>query len=123
MATLTSTLTLTSTAGDITTQALSLTESDTLSVVEPTISPSRVSISHSGATELLTVAGNTSDTYVYVKNTDSTNYVVLQTSAAATWGVVNPGESSFFTVQGERGLKLLANNAACIVEYGYWTKS
>ena len=121
MATLNTTLTLSST--DVSSDTLSMTVTDSLSVGAPLQSISRVSVLHTGATELLTVAGNTADTYVYIKNMDSTNYVILQTSAGTPYGILHPLEISFFAVQGERGLKILANSATCIVEYGYWTKA
>ena len=121
MATLTPTLTLAST--DVSSDTLSLSVNDALTVGAPLASVSRTSVLHTGATELLTVADNTADTYVYLKNMDNTNYVVLQTSGGTTYGILHPGEFSFFGVQGERGLKVLANNATCIVEYGYWTKA
>tara|TARA_R100000458_G_scaffold32055_1_gene29383 strand:+ start:175 stop:543 length:369 start_codon:yes stop_codon:yes gene_type:complete len=119
--TLNTTLTLSST--DATSDTLNMTVTDSLSVGAPLQSVARVSVLHTGATELLNVTDNTADTYVYLKNMDSTNYVVLQTSAGTAYGILHPSEISFFAVQGERGLKVLANSATCIVEYGYWTKS
>ena len=123
MATLSVSLTLTSAAGQASSDELKFTVTDSLSVGAPLQSVSRVSVLHTGATELLTVSDNTADTYVYLKNMDSTNYVVLQTSGGTTYGILHPQEVSFFAVQGERGFKILANNATCVVEYGYWTKS
>ena len=119
--TLNTTLTLSST--DATSDTLNMTVTDSLSVGAPLQSVARVSVLHTGATELLNVTDNTADTYVYLKNMDSTNYVILQTSAGTPYGILHPLEISFFAVQGERGLKILANSATCIVEYGYWTKA
>ena len=57
MATLTPTLTLVST--DVSSDTLNLTVTDSLTVGAPLQSVSRVSVLHTGATELLTVADNT----------------------------------------------------------------
>ena len=72
MATLTAKLTLTS--SNATSDTLNLTATDTLTTQEPAINVARISISQSAATEILTTA-QALRTYVYIKNTDSTNFV------------------------------------------------
>ena len=119
MATLTPTLTLTST--DATSDALSITVTDTLTTQEPSINVARISISQSSATEILTTA-QALRTYVYIKNTDGTNFVKVLTAGGTTFGVLNPGEFMFFPLWPDTGFELQADTAACIVEYGYWTK-
>ena len=115
MATLTPTLTL------ATSDALSITVTDILTVTEPAINIARISISHSSATELLTTS-QALRTYVYIKNTDSTNFVKVSTAGGTTFGVLDPGEFMFFPLWPDTGFELQANTAPCVVEYGYWTK-
>ena len=119
MATLTAKLTLTS--SNATSDALNLTATDTLTTQEPSINVARVSISQSSATEILTTA-QALRTYVYIKNTDSTNFVKVSTAGGTTFGVLNPSEFLFFPLWPDTGFELQADTAACIVEYGYWTK-
>ena len=119
MAILTAKLTLQS--SNATSDALNLTVTDSLVTQEPAINVARISISHSSATEILTTA-QALRTYVYIKNTDSTNFVKVSTAAGVTFGVLNPGEFMFFPLWPDTGFELQADTAACIVEYGYWTK-
>ena len=119
MATLVTKLTLTS--SNATSDALNLTTTDTLTTTEPAINVARVSISQSSATEILTTA-QALRTYVYIKNTDNDNFVKVSTAGGVTFGVLNPGEFMFFPLWPDTGFELQADTAACIVEYGYWTK-
>tara|TARA_Y100000401_G_scaffold75087_1_gene60943 strand:- start:22105 stop:22470 length:366 start_codon:yes stop_codon:yes gene_type:complete len=119
MATLTAKLTLSS--SNATSDALNLSASDVLTTQEPAINAARISISHSSPTEILTTA-QALRTYVYIKNTDSTNFVKVSTAGGTTFGVLNPGEFLFFPLWPDTGFELQADTAACVVEYGYWTK-
>ena len=120
MATLTPLLKLTS--ADATADPLALSETDTLTVQAPSVSLAKASILHTAPTNILTAAANTLDTYVYLKNTDATNFVEVKTDAAAVLIQLNPGEFAFFPVQGAIGLELQASTATCVIDYGYWTK-
>mgnify|MGYP003658984900 CR=1 FL=1 len=120
MATLTAKLTLTS--ANATTDSLNLNVSETLTVGEPAVNVSRVSVLHSAATDIL-VAANAVTTYVYIKNMDPTNLVKLSTGAAELFGILWPNQWMFINILDAEGLKAQANNATCIVEYGYWTKA
>jgi|TARA_Y100000114_G_scaffold34457_1_gene29893 hypothetical protein len=121
MATLTPSLTLTST--DVSSDTLSFTVDDTLTVGAPLKSLSRISlVGDATATDILTAANSTT-TYVYVKNTDSTNHIKLFTGASELFGIVWPGEFSFFAIIDGEGLKAQANTGNCVLEYGYWTKA
>ena len=119
MATLTAKFTLSS--SNATSDVLNLSVSKALTTQEPAISTARISISHSSPTEILTTA-QALRTYVYIKNTDSTNFVKVSTAGGTTFGVLNPGEFLFFPLWPDTGFELQADTAACIVEYGYWTK-
>jgi hypothetical protein len=120
MATLKPTLTISST--DATSDNLDFSVTDTLTTTEPSVNAGRLSISHSSATEILTTA-QALRTYVYIKNTDSTNFVKISTAGGTTFGVLDPGEFMYFPLWVDTGFELQADTAPCIVEYGYWTKS
>tara|TARA_R100000900_G_scaffold16006_1_gene14058 strand:+ start:3371 stop:3733 length:363 start_codon:yes stop_codon:yes gene_type:complete len=120
MATLTAKLTLTS--SNATSDALNLTVTDTLTIGEPAVSVARISlVGDASATALLT--DNATTTYVYLKNTDGTNHVKYFNDTDDGFGILWPGEFAFFAVIDNEGLKVQANNAACILEYAYWTKA
>jgi subtilase family serine protease len=121
MATLTPTLTLTST--DASSDSLSVTVTDSLTVGAPSVNVARQSVATSGQFNILTAADNTGITYVYVKNTDTTNVVTLKDDSANNFLDLSPGEFAFFPVKGGIGLEATANTAACVLEYAFWTKS
>ena len=61
--------------------------------------------------------------YFYAKNTDSTNFVVLQTTASVQYARLSPGEFAFFPINDGAGLEARADTASCVLEYAYWTKT
>jgi len=119
--TLTPTLTIAST--DTSSDALSFSVTDALTVGEPMRGISRISVSHSSKTDLLPKASQPTQTYIYLKNTDSSNHIELYTGDEELFGSLFPGEFAFFPVHGGEGFKLQADTAACVVEHGYWTKA
>ena len=120
MATLTPSLTLTST--DATSDTLSFTVDDTLTVTHPSIGLSRVTITTADNQELVDEAVS-GVRYFYAKNTDSTNFVVLQTTASVQYARLSPGEFAFFPINDGAGLEARADTASCVLEYAYWTKA
>ena len=120
MATLTATLTLVS--SDATSDPINLVVPDVLTVGEPIQSISRALVTFGAATNILTTA-NTADTYVYVKNTDATNFVEGKDDAGNVLIQLNPGEFAFLPIQGAIGFEVQADTGNCIVEYGFWTKA
>tara|TARA_Y100001973_G_C5196770_1_gene334808 strand:- start:2213 stop:2572 length:360 start_codon:yes stop_codon:yes gene_type:complete len=60
--------------------------------------------------------------YFYAKNTDSTNFVVLQTTASVQYARLGPEEFCFFPINDGAGLEARADTASCILEYAYWKK-
>ena len=121
MATLNVTLGITST--DATSENLNIGASDILTVGNPLESSSRATVGTVSVFNILTTAANTSVTYVYVKNADSTNIITLKDDAGNPIIDLSAGEFAFFPVKGGIGLEALANVAPCILEYGFWTKS
>ena len=122
MATLTTTLTLST--SDATSDALKITSTDSLTTGNPAINMARVSISTSAATNILTAAANTSITYVYIKNTstDASHILTLKDDAGNAFADLEGGEFAFLPVKGAVGLEAQASGADIIAEYGYWTK-
>ena len=100
MATITPTLTITST--DATSETLNLEVTDSLTVTVPAIGISR---------QTITTADN------------STNFVILQTTGSVQYARLSPGEFCFFPVNDGNGLEARADTASCILEYAYWAKS
>ena len=61
--------------------------------------------------------------YFYAKNTDSTNFVILQTTGSVQYARLSPGEFCFFPINDGAGLEARADTASCILEYAYWAKA
>tara|TARA_R110002110_G_scaffold251440_1_gene467297 strand:+ start:55 stop:423 length:369 start_codon:yes stop_codon:yes gene_type:complete len=121
MATLTPTLSLSS--SDLTSDSLSFSVSTNLTVAAagPNQGLSRVTITTSDNQELVDEAVS-GVFYFYAKNTDSTNFVILQTTASVQYARLSPGEFCFFPVNDSNGLEARADTASCILEYAYWKK-
>jgi hypothetical protein len=118
MSTLTAQLTLSST--NSTSNKLNLTVSDTLTTSIPHQGLTRVAITTADDQQILSTASGIY--YVYIKNLDATNFVILQTVASVQWGRISAGEFAFFAVNDSAGLELRADTASCNVEYAYWKK-
>jgi len=121
MATLKPTLSLSST--DATSDALSFSVTDTLTVADagPNQGLSKITITTADNQELVDEA-TSGVFYFYAKNTDSTNFVILQTTASVQYARLSPGEFCFFPVNDGNGLEARADTASCILEYAYWKK-
>ena len=102
--------------------SLNLDESDTLTFTDPTVTSTSVSVA-TGSPSVIVAAAVTDITYVYIKNTDSTNIVVLKTDGAVAYADLGPGEFAFLPVKGAVGIEAQATVAACIVEYATFTKA
>ena len=121
MATLIPTLKLTS--SDATSETLSFTVTDSLTVAAagPNQGLSRKTITTADNQELVDEA-ESGIFYFYAKNTDASNFVVLQTTASVQYARLSPGEFCFFPVNDGNGLEARADTASCILEYAYWKK-
>jgi len=119
MATVTAQLTLTSNTS--TSDALNLILNDTLTTKEPVVGISRVSVATAGA-EVIIPASVATVSYVYLKNTDPTNIIVVKNDAGQNISDLGPGEFAWFPLKGATGLECTAVTAACVLEYAYWTK-
>ena len=119
MATLTPTLTLTS--SDATSDSLALSVTDSLTVTAPAVGISRLTITTADDQELVDEA-TSGVFYFYAKNMDSTNFVILQTTGSVQYARLSPGEFCFFPVNDGNGLEARADTASCVLEYAYWKK-
>ena len=119
MATLTPTLTLTS--SDATSDSLALSVTDSLTVTAPAVGVSRLTITTADNQELVD-EGTSGIFYFYAKNMDTTNFVILQTTASVQYARLSPGEFCFFPVNDSNGLEARADTASCVLEYAYWKK-
>ena len=120
MATLNATLTLSST--DALSDVLSFTVTDELTVTAPTQGLSRQTITTADNQELVDEAVS-GVKYFNAKNLDSTNFVILQTTASVQYARLSPGEFAFFPINDGAGLEARADTASCVLEYAYWTKA
>jgi hypothetical protein len=121
MATLTTSLTLQST--DATSDPLKLSVTDSLTVTVPSVNIARISVSQSSASLILDSSVHTSNTYVYLKNLDATNFIEVKTDSGTAFAILNPLEAVLLNVKGSVGLEVQADTAACNLDYGYWTES
>ena len=119
MATLAVKLTLTST--NTTSDTLNLSVSDVLTTTTPNIGLSRTTITTADDQELVDNALS-GVFYLYFKNLDDTNFVILQTTASVQYARLSPREFCFFPINDGNGLEARADTASCNIEYGYWKK-
>ena len=118
--TLTPKLTLTGSAAHFG-AALSLSVEDSLTVGVPIKGISQITVTTADDQELVPTAGGVK--YFYARNTDATNFVILQTVASQQYARLSPGEFCFFPINDGNGLEARADTASCVLEYAYWTKA
>ena len=129
MATLTPTLSLTST--DITSDLLSFSVTDSLSVTAPHIGLAKTSVSTTGANNIIQPATDGQTYYVYVKHTgvDASGTAVTTTlnielTRDVIIGKLAAGEFMWMPVGGHSlGVQLQASSGTIIAEYAYFTKA
>ena len=129
MATLTPTLKLVST--DVSSDALSVSVTDTLTVGAPSVGLSKIAIAVTGGADTTIVASSTGNKYVFIKHTG----LQADGSTATTQEVVidfgttdsirlSSGEFAFFPAKASTAITAVsAGNQTIIIEYAYWTKA
>tara|TARA_R100000329_G_C7540224_1_gene190710 strand:+ start:40 stop:411 length:372 start_codon:yes stop_codon:yes gene_type:complete len=75
-----------------------------------------------GSPTVLVASTVSSITYVFVKNTDANNIVVLKTDGGTSYADVGPGEFAFIPVKGAVGIEAQASGSACVIEYATFKK-
>ena len=116
MATLKPTLTLIS--SDATSDALSITLTDILTIGEPSINMSRVDVTTGAATEL--IAAVAVRCYIYIKNMDASNAINVRMVDDSVFSELDGGEFMFFPCKASTGVEVIALSATTEVEYGFW---
>ena len=102
--------------------AINFSVTDSLSVEAPAQGLTLATITTADNQELVDEAVS-GVFYFYAKNTDSTNFVILQTTASQQYARLSPGEFCFFPINDGNGLEARADTASCILEYAYWKKA
>ena len=128
MATLTPTLTLVST--DATSDAFSITVTDTLTVTDPLVGLSRVSATTTGGNQI--IAPNVDSVkYIYIKHTGldaadaaTTDTVLVEDTDDVQMAVLQPGEWMYMphSKGSAKGVQLQSSANTVVCEYAYWTK-
>jgi len=112
MATLTPTLTLTST--DATTDQLAFSVTDSLNITGKVISPSRI-VTSTGDLTLL-ASSSYSRSYVYLKNMDDTIAMDVDFGSTASFNI-RPGEFAFFPWHASQNIVVAADSGTPTLEY------
>tara|TARA_R100001510_G_scaffold42310_1_gene38706 strand:+ start:117 stop:485 length:369 start_codon:yes stop_codon:yes gene_type:complete len=122
MATLNTTLSISS--SNIASNNLNLSISDVLSVGNPITGISRESVATNADTEIV-AASVSSSVYVYIKNIDSANFILLKTQnqGSEAFARLHAQEAILFCLPPSTGLHIVADTSACIVEFATFTKS
>ena len=115
MATLTPTLTLTST--DATSDVLSFSVTDSLTIAQKVVNLSRVTTSTSDLT--LFASSSYSRSYVYLKNTDGSIAMDVDFGSTASFNI-RPGEFAFFPWHGSQNIVVAADSGTPTLEYALW---
>ena len=121
MATLTPTLTLVST--NATSDSLSVTATDSLTIGEPTTGLSRQSIATGSAQDVL--ASNSAFSYLFIKNASSSNAAAFLQIKFGGNVVIRLDVEEFAFVPMYSGLTVQAEayTAACILEFAQFSKA
>ena len=101
---------------------ISFSVTDSLSVTAPAQGLTKVTITTADNQELVDEAVS-GVRYFFAKNTDASNFVILQTTASVQYARLSPGEFCFFPINDGVGLEARADTASCILEYAYWAKA
>ena len=76
------------------------------------------SVATGSSVQLIAAVGSsTKVVYVYIKNTDITNFLVLKNDAGQVWGRLLPGEFSIISVAQVAGFEVQADTGAIVIDY------
>ena len=122
MATITPKLTITS--SNAMTDVLSIALSDVLTVTDP-VEISKVNITTGAGSvgrNTLVPSSDSNTYYVFLKNTDTTNFVLVRRENGANFMKLHAGEFAFFTLADSIGLECQADTDTVKIEYGLFKK-
>jgi hypothetical protein len=91
-----------------------------LNVKNPSVQTFAATVAHDADTAVLDGTENTEATYLWIYNTDNTNYVGVELATTLLLRV-GPGEAQLLCIEPSKAVDLRANTATCKVEYGYFT--
>ena len=100
---------------------ISFSVTDSLTTGTPSQGLTKVTITTSDNQELVDEAVS-GVRYFFAKNTDASNFVILQTTASVQYARLSPGEWCFFPINDGAGLEARADTASIVLEYAYWAK-
>ena len=76
------------------------------------------SVATGSSVQLIAAVGSsTKVVYVYIKNTDIANFLVLKNDAGQVWGRLLPGEFSIISVAQVAGFEVQADTGAIVIDY------
>ena len=122
MATISTKLTITST--NAMTDTLNVLLSDVLTVTDP-VEISKVNITTGAGSvgrNTLVPSSDSNTYYVFLKNTDSTNFVLVRRDNGSNFMKLHAGEFAFFTLADSIGLECQADTDTVKIEYGLFKK-
>jgi hypothetical protein len=128
MATLTPTLTLTST--DASSDDLALSVTDSLEITSPSVGLSKISVDTTGANNIIQPNTDGQTYYVFVRHTgvDASGSTVTTTlniekTGDVIFGKLAAEEWAWFPCGGaSHGIQLQSSSGTIVAEYAYWTK-
>ena len=104
--------------------SLDTTENDAININDTSVTGNTVTVPVHPGTPTEIVPTTAGDTYVFLKNTDPTNFIqVRRVVGPADYAKLFPGEFIFLCVYDSMGMQLLANGGACVVEYVTFLKA
>ena len=122
MATLIPKLTLTS--KDAMSDTINITLSDNLSITNP-IEMGKVNITTGAGTvgdNTLIPSSDSNVYYVFLKNTDTTNFVLVRRDNGSNFMKLHAGEFAFFPLADGIGLEMQADTDTVKIQYGFFNK-
>ena len=81
------------------------------------VTTNTITVATGSASVIFADSGTDGTVYVYLKNTDTTNFITVQNDAGGIIGRVNAGEFAFLPVDTNQGIQVQANTAECVVEF------
>lgn len=132
MATLTATLKLTAAAGQVSTNAVSISESDTLTVDPiPMQGVTRVALAASGGSAVELVPASAEAKFVYIKNTalqsdgsTATTHTMVVSIGGSDVLRVHAGEFAFIPVKANAAITAVSGSTHLILaEFAFFTRS
>tara|TARA_R110002012_G_scaffold14508_2_gene59737 strand:- start:273 stop:677 length:405 start_codon:yes stop_codon:yes gene_type:complete len=125
--------TLTLYSSDNTSDQLSFSISDQLTVVAPSVNLSNIIVDTTGANNIIVPANDNKQSWVYVKHTGTTDgstttaaHCDIEITGDVAVGTLKPGEFFWFPFCGNgasKGVQLQSVSGSIQMEYGYWSDS